>query len=150
MPIKHAHALLRLISRGSWTHCRPGSSVGFRLRVSTLEGRRNSINKNKCDLIELSRPFLLLWSSLSCHEHDRNFTERTKGSSVSIRKNASAVWQDSWLFWFLTAGSFVCSLFTVWWSFQLAFSNTQLYIFRGRWIWAREWGSFSTGMIINL
>ena len=129
--------------------CSPGSSMGFRVRVFTLKERRNCINK--CDLIECSGPFLLLWSSLLCHEPDRNFTERTKRSSVPIRRNANAI-----LARFLALLISHCCLFclqsfhSVVDSFQLEFSSTQLYVFRERWIWTREWGSYCTGLTINL
>lgn len=115
--------------------------MGFRVRVFTLKERRNCINK--CDLIECSGPILLLWSSLLCHEPDRNFTERTKRSSVPIRRNANVV-----LTRFLALLISHCCLFclqpfhSVVDSFQLEFSSTQLYVFRERWIWTRERGSW--------
>lgn len=103
--------MLYIISRGSWIPCSPGSSRYFRLSLY-VEGERNSLNK--CDLIEFSESFLLLRSSLLCHEHGKKLSKKTKRSFVLIQRNASAVWQDSWLFWFLIFVSFVCSLFPVW------------------------------------
>lgn len=52
---RRMQTILHIISVGSLIQCGPGSSRGFRLRVSALKGGRNSINK--CYLIELSEPF---------------------------------------------------------------------------------------------
>lgn len=120
-------------------------------RVFTLKERRNCINK--CDLIECSGPFLLLWSSLLCHEAWQKLYRKDKKSPVPIRRNANA-FLTKFLALLISLGSsnfallpLLCAAFSQYSvdSFQLEFSSTQLYVFRKMNLNKENRGSFCTG-----